>query len=85
MALTAVAGKKGLSFNRKKLMITSIIFGSILMAPLIIDGLGQAMFSYESTNQIRLITGIGFGIGFVACLGAYLESFIYRSMFLREF
>lgn len=39
------------------------IVGLLLMAPTIIDGLTQAMFNRESTNWLRLSTGLLAGMG----------------------
>ena len=36
-----------------------------LIIPLVMDGFGQQLTAYESTNARRLITGLLFGFGFV--------------------
>ena len=82
MALSSVAGKKALGMSKNKLIITSTILGILLMGPMVIDGLTQATFNYESTNIIRFFTGMSFGLGFVVCLGSFLESFVYRSLYI---
>jgi len=38
-------------------------FAPFLLAPLIIDGTGQALDYWESINIVRLITGIFFSVG----------------------
>jgi uncharacterized membrane protein len=39
------------------------IVGLLLIAPTVIDGLSQAMFGRESTNWLRMTTGILAGVG----------------------
>ena len=41
----------------------NIITSLIMLLPLVLDGLIQALTKYESTNLRRLFTGILFGIG----------------------
>lgn len=43
------------------------IFVTILILPLIIDGMLQAVTNYESNNQKRFLTGFCFGIVSVYC------------------
>lgn len=41
----------------------SPLLGLVLMAPLVVDGLTQTFLERESTNVLRLVTGLAFGIG----------------------
>lgn len=43
----------------------SIVFSALLLLPMIIDGVVQAISSYESNNAKRFITGLLFGYGFM--------------------
>ena len=45
---------------------TPTLFNVILIAPLVVDGISQAMQIRRSTNPIRFATGIMFSIGFAA-------------------
>ena len=45
--------------------IVSTYYAIAFIVPLLIDGLSQNFGQRESTNLIRLITGISFGIGFI--------------------
>lgn len=51
----------------------------ILIFPLIIDGFLQLLTMYESTNLLRLITGILFGIGITQGI-IYLSNIIYDAV-----
>ncbi|MBJ10688.1 MAG: hypothetical protein CMP66_06365 [Flavobacteriales bacterium] len=46
----------------------SLIFSFILIIPTVIDGLTQAYFNRESTNLIRVCSGVIAGLGIVSII-----------------
>lgn len=40
------------------------------MVPMLVDGFTQAVYDRESTNPLRLTTGLAFGFGFVLAVAA---------------
>lgn len=50
----------------------SILFGLLMLLPLVIDGFAQAFMSYESTNIIRFFTGVLFGFIIIYSLVCYI-------------
>ncbi|MEM4295469.1 MAG: DUF2085 domain-containing protein [Candidatus Anstonellales archaeon] len=59
MALTTLAFRRG-GENKDEIRMAYII---LLIIPLAIDGSGQFLGFWESTNDIRIITGLLFGAG----------------------
>ncbi len=49
----------------------------LLCIPLVLDGFAQKLTAYESTNAMRLLTGILFGIGLVGMFWSS-TSFVYN-------
>lgn len=49
----------------------------LLCIPLVVDGFAQKLTAYESTNAMRLLTGILFGIGLVGMFWSS-TSFVYN-------
>jgi uncharacterized membrane protein len=84
MALTPILRKKAISISRTKAIILAVIFTGILIAPIAFDGLLQGLTDYESTNTVRLITGLLAGMAVTLAIGVYLESFIYRNLYLNK-
>jgi uncharacterized membrane protein len=52
--------KQNESLKNRRLIVAIILF--LCTLPILIDGLLQAFTGYESTNNVRLLTGIIFGI-----------------------
>jgi uncharacterized membrane protein len=51
-------------FKTRNRFITSIWFAGLLMAPLVLDGISQTIFTMrESSNTMRFATGVLFGAG----------------------
>lgn len=61
-----------LSESRKNIVL--VILGGLFVLPMAIDGGVQLVTAYESTNIIRLITGLIFGFGFSVFISALLLS-----------
>ena len=54
------------------------VISGLLIVPLVIDGVLQALTSYTSTNRRRLITGILFGYGLITLfLFTSVQAFLY--------
>jgi uncharacterized membrane protein len=49
-----------------------LIWAVILVVPLILDGMLQALGTYESKNNVRLITGFSFGVGLQFILAFFM-------------
>jgi uncharacterized membrane protein len=49
-------------FKSRKIVVGTILF--IAALPILVDGLAQGLTSYESTNGLRLVTGLIFGLMF---------------------
>ncbi len=59
-----------------KRTILLVFFGIIFVIPMALDGGIQLVTSYESTNLIRVITGLLFGFGFSAFISSiFISSF----------
>ena len=56
-----------------------MLFRSLLIIPMIIDGYLQLLTSYLSNNLLRLITGILFGIGIGEGI-IYLSNMFYEAV-----
>ena len=63
--------------NRRRLAL--ITLGAITLIPLVLDGFTQLLTPYESTNLLRILTGIPFGwmigVGFLGMLCARPDAF----------
>jgi uncharacterized membrane protein len=84
MMLSPIAGKKALTLDRKKAIALVVIFGTIFMIPLAVDGLLQAFTDYISNNTLRFVTGLFFATAFIFGIGAYLESFIFKHLYIKQ-
>ena len=84
MALTPFLEDRVFSMSRGIVILISLILAAIFMAPMAYDGLAQTFTDYESTNNIRFITGTLFGAAMVLALGSYMESYIYKHMYEKR-
>jgi len=50
-----------------------LLWSVLLLVPVIVDGLTQAYCNRESTNVLRLITGIMFGVGLSSLIAMSAE------------
>ena len=77
-SLTPILGKRAITMERKYAIALSLGMGFIVLAPMVLDGLVQALTDYESTNAMRLVTGTVFGAALVYALGIYMESMLFE-------
>lgn len=84
MLLTPILRERVFSMSKKVVITISITFIAVFMLPMAADGLIQGLTAYESTNTIRIITGILFGTAFIVVVGTYLESIIYKYIFKNK-
>ncbi|MGM0405605.1 MAG: DUF2085 domain-containing protein [Thermoplasmatota archaeon] len=64
--------KMNLSNSQKSYLL--VFLGALFVLPMALDGGIQLVTAYESTNPMRLLTGIIFGFGFSAFVSAILLS-----------
>lgn len=84
MALTPFLREKAFTLKKKKAIVYLLIMTLIFATPIAIDGLFQLITSYESTNAIRLVTGLLFGWMVVLGIGVYLESAVFRHIYMED-
>jgi uncharacterized membrane protein len=84
MSLTPFLREKTRSMGRKKIIVLSVLIASIFTIPIAFDGLRQTFTSYESTNPVRLATGLLFGWVVVLGMGVYLESYIFKHLYDKK-
>lgn len=69
------------TYTKNNRTIAWLGLGTLLCLPLIFDGFYQLLTAYESTNSLRLITGIPFGFG-IAIL--FIGMYCARSQFFEN-